>query len=648
MTLLRAATVISGKYRLDREFARGGMGSIWLARHIQLDMPVAIKFMDSALPEAADGRARFKREARSAALIRSPHVVQILDHGIDGEVPYIVMELLDGEHLGARLRREGRISLSAAATIATQVAKALRRAHAAGIIHRDLKPANIFLARSDEDEIVKILDFGIAKATAKEEGNEPTKTGVLMGSPNYMSPEQARGSKSIDHRSDLWSLGVILFRAITGEMAFTGDSEVDIILKICVGPLPVPSQVAPDLTPEIDAYFERALAREPAERFQSAREMATELNDLVTRMGPLADVAGPRRPTYDKERETASNTGDFPISKPALPADVPLWRRLLEGASDLEPTRSGAKEESRGRQQLPPTLREHSSQDDRPSTANILWDGPASSRGSMLRRSTPEDEAPASSRARAYAAPSSDDNPLAALRASPPSSSSSSSAQQDPPSTFRASLFGGALAGESSPASIRASMLARQKPFENSPASILANRADRVDRITKSREFDAPQPSMHASALARLSALADPFAPVLASGLAKLSASDDMPPSTRRGSMEERAGLFSRAAEGRPSSRPPPDPTDSTGQIARQFDQGILALKTALQNSSRSGESQPPELVAKISALIDEGFLALKTGDRQSTRRCWREALALDPTNRRLDLNLRKLEAKIR
>jgi serine/threonine-protein kinase len=643
MTLLRAATVISGKYRLDREFARGGMGSIWLARHIQLDMPVAIKFMDAGLPEAADGRARFKREARSAALIRSPHVVQILDHGIDGEVPYIVMELLDGEHLGQRLRREGRISISAAATIATQVAKALRRAHGAGIIHRDLKPANIFLARSDEDEIVKILDFGIAKATAKEEGNESTKTGVLMGSPNYMSPEQARGSKSIDHRSDLWSLGVILFRAITGDMAFTGDSEVDIILNICVGPLPVPSQVAPDLPAEVDAFFVRALAREPAERFQSAREMAAELNDLVTRMGPRADVVGPRRITVDKERATAPGTGDFPISKPALPADVPLWRRLLEGASDPDTARASGKGDARGRQQLPPTLREHSPEEDRPSKASMLRDGPVSSRGAMLPRPMLEDEAPVSSRARAYAGPSPDDNPMAVLRASPPSTSGpASKPQQESQQPFRASLFGSTMAAESSPASIRAIMLARQKPVDSSPASIHAN------MVAKSREFDAPQRSMHASALARLSSLADPFAPVLASGLAKLSASDDMPPSTRRGSAEDHPSLFPRMMEAKPSSRPPRDLTDSTGQIAHQFDQGILALKTALQNSSRSGESQPPELLAKISALIDEGFLALKTGDRQTTRRCWREALALDPTNRRLDLNLRKLEAKIR
>jgi len=159
---LREGTVIAGKYRLERPLARGGMGAVWVARHLQLDEQVAVKFMDISLPSAADARVRFEREAKSAARIRSPHVVQILDHGVDGEIPYIVMELLEGEHLGTRLKREGRLSLAAAAAITEQVTKALHRAHKAGIIHRDLKPANVFLARvDDDDEIVKILDFGI-------------------------------------------------------------------------------------------------------------------------------------------------------------------------------------------------------------------------------------------------------------------------------------------------------------------------------------------------------------------------------------------------------------------------------------------------------------------------------------------------------
>src|SRR6185503_490819 len=172
------------------------------AHHLQLDTQVALKFI-APLAEGGDTRPRFEREARAAAQLRSPHVVQILDHGVDGDQPYIAMELLEGEDLGERLRKENRISLQAAAIIFTQAAKALRRAHDAGIIHRDLKPSNVFLARFDEDEVVKLLDFGVAKDLGVSTGGF-TQTGVIFGSPAYMSPEQARGARVLDHRSDLW------------------------------------------------------------------------------------------------------------------------------------------------------------------------------------------------------------------------------------------------------------------------------------------------------------------------------------------------------------------------------------------------------------------------------------------------------------
>jgi len=342
---LRERVVIAGKYRLDRELARGGMGSVWVARHLQLDVPVAIKFMEIAVPSPTEALKRFKREAQSAAQIRSPHVVQILDHGVDRDVPYIVMELLEGEHLGDRLRRVRRLSLAASADIAVQVAKALRRAHEAGIIHRDLKPANIFLARIDEDEIVKVLDFGIAKAARGDGPDDVTKTGVVMGSPNYMSPEQARGIKTVDHRSDLWSLGVILFRAITGEMAFKGESDVDVILKICADPIPLPSEVAPDLPRELDAFFERALARDPAKRFQSAREMAAALVDVVKRLSMSGEVNAPH-PEYTPFSDHWSRGSMLDIPPPSLDAAVPnsptpqpeggesRLRQLLRGTAD--------------------------------------------------------------------------------------------------------------------------------------------------------------------------------------------------------------------------------------------------------------------------------------------------------------------------
>jgi serine/threonine-protein kinase len=287
--LLSNGVMIAGKYRLDRPLARGGMGSVWVARHLALDMPVAIKFMDASIASLDEALVRFEREAKLSARIRSPHVVEILDYGTDLGRPYIAMELLLGEHLGERLRREGRLALPDAATIVVQVAKALRRAHEAGVVHRDLKPANVFLSRFDDEEIVKLLDFGIAKSGWGDDA-EVTKTGVVLGSPSYMSPEQVRGIKYIDHRSDLWSLGVLLYRALTGQMPFQGESNLDVALRIAGEPYPLATSVAPDLPIEVDDLFARALARDREERFQSAREMAAAINGLCAVAGRVSDA----------------------------------------------------------------------------------------------------------------------------------------------------------------------------------------------------------------------------------------------------------------------------------------------------------------------------------------------------------------------
>jgi eukaryotic-like serine/threonine-protein kinase len=273
MIPIEEGSVFAGRYRLERALARGGMGSVWVAQHTQLDVHLAIKFMDPTFAASSDARSRFEREAKAAAKLQSPHVVQVHDYGVEDNTPFIVMELLVGEDLGDRLKRERRLSLKATSDIVTQTAKALRRAHEEKIVHRDLKPGNIFLAKNQDDEIVKVLDFGIAKARMSTDG-EVTKTGTLIGSPHYMSPEQARSGKNLDHRSDLWSLAVIVFRALTGHLPFPGDEIGEVIMAICADPIPVPSHVAPDLGPDVDQFFVRALARDPAKRFQSAKEMA--------------------------------------------------------------------------------------------------------------------------------------------------------------------------------------------------------------------------------------------------------------------------------------------------------------------------------------------------------------------------------------
>jgi serine/threonine-protein kinase len=279
---IAAGRVLSGRYRLIRPIGVGSQAAVWIAEHLALSTQVAVKLIDSSLARKDDMRERFRREATAAAQLRSAHVVQILDHGIDGDQPFIVMELLEGEDLYDRLRHRGRLTLYETSKIITQVARALTRAHAASIVHRDLKPENVFVVQNDDDEVVKVLDFGIAKVQSPDPGgSKRTELGELLGTPHYMSPEQIKGLAEIDHRTDLWALGVIAYQCATGQLPFDSQGMGDLLIKIAVADPPVPSQVTPGLTPAFDGWFERACAREPKDRFQSAREMADALARAV-------------------------------------------------------------------------------------------------------------------------------------------------------------------------------------------------------------------------------------------------------------------------------------------------------------------------------------------------------------------------------
>ncbi|WP_438000168.1 protein kinase [Sorangium sp. So ce185] len=275
---LESGSIIAGKYRLERALSAGGMGSVWVAQHVQLGTHVAVKLMGTAYAGSPAFRARFEREARAAAHLRSPHVVQVHDFGFEQGVPYLVMELLRGEDLSARLTRVRRLSLPETQRLLVHAGKALRSVHDAGLVHRDLKPANLFLARVDgeDEDMLKLIDFGIAKETATKLVSEASTTGEVMGSPHYMSPEQLRAERDIDARSDLWALGVILFRMVTGYLPFPGEVLAQVMTRILVEPIPSPRQLAPDLPPAIDAFFTRALARDRNQRFQSVREMVEE------------------------------------------------------------------------------------------------------------------------------------------------------------------------------------------------------------------------------------------------------------------------------------------------------------------------------------------------------------------------------------
>jgi hypothetical protein len=315
--ILGANTVVAGRFRLNRLLGRGGMGSVWHATHLGLDVPCAVKFIEGELAGTLDAQARFEREAKSAAQLRSPHVVQVIDHGVWEGTPYIAMELLEGEDLGSRLRRVGRIAPRDIVRITEQVGRALTKAHGSGIIHRDLKPDNIFLVPDDDREIAKVLDFGIAK-TGTDLVSGTTKTGAMLGTPYYMSPEQAQGTKAIDARADLWSMGVIVFECVTGVRPFDSEALGDLLVKIIISPLPVPSLLV-NAPPRFDAWWRRAAAREPAERFQSAKELSDALAVALADAVPVHSVSG----------------SGLSAAGGSAPAEPPVWRAPTESQGGM-------------------------------------------------------------------------------------------------------------------------------------------------------------------------------------------------------------------------------------------------------------------------------------------------------------------------
>ena len=274
MISLQPGSLIVGKYRLDHELACGGMGSLWVAHDGKLQRKVAVKFINSIAARHDDSLVRFELEARAMAHIRSPHVVQTHDYGVDQGHPYMVMELLDGEDLGARLARERCLDVVTISALLTQIARGLDAVHAAGIIHRDLKPANIFLSQIAGEETVKLIDFGVARSE-REDGQRTTDHGTLIGTLKYMAPEQALCEAEIDHRADLWSLAVIAYCLLTGKGPFSGSSREEMVLSICRDPIVAPSEHVTEVPPGVDAFFERAFQRAPADRFHSAGQMAS-------------------------------------------------------------------------------------------------------------------------------------------------------------------------------------------------------------------------------------------------------------------------------------------------------------------------------------------------------------------------------------
>jgi len=300
--------VLAGRYRLERQLGKGGMGSVWLAEHLALRSWVAVKLMDPAIAATPEGAERFRREAQAAASLRSAHVVQVLDYGLHETTPYLVMELMQGESLASCLEREKRLTPERTVAIMTQVARALGRAHSADIVHRDLKPDNIFLVREDDQELVKILDFGIAKTPQSQFGGMETRTGVTMGTPYYMSPEQVEGKKAVDFRTDLWAMAVIANECMTGVRPFDGSTFGELLLNICARPIPAPSSQGLHL-PGFDAWFAKATNRDPEQRFASAQDLANSLKDVVAGRAPEAPAFVPAATAAPAPAPTAQWVG---------------------------------------------------------------------------------------------------------------------------------------------------------------------------------------------------------------------------------------------------------------------------------------------------------------------------------------------------
>jgi len=302
--------------RLVEPLLEGELGSVWIADHLGLGTRVAVKFINRQQARCRPKLVkRFQREAAIAARLQSPHVVRTFDVGVtEHGAPYMIMELLRGEPLDARLRRTGQLSYREVELLVLQTCQLLGEAHRVGIVHRDLKPANLFLVDSGYELFVKVLDFGIAKSSDGGSNGPLTRRNAVLGSPRFMSPEQFRSAGDVDQRADLWSLAVVAYQALTGAPPFPGNSLGQVVLSIMEGKRARPTELNPSLPSALDGLFDRAFADKLADRFQHAGEFAAAFSAALRRDDRQpASAASRHRSPYGR----AANGAPLSFAAPA-------------------------------------------------------------------------------------------------------------------------------------------------------------------------------------------------------------------------------------------------------------------------------------------------------------------------------------------
>jgi serine/threonine-protein kinase len=434
---LGTARLVGGRYVLEAPIGRGGMGEVWRAEHVALRAPVAIKFLQGASAESETSRRRFLTEARVTASLKSRHAVQVFDYGVtDDGIPYLVMELLEGETLERRIARLGRLPVAATAALLQKAARALERAHALGIVHRDFKPENVMLVPDAEDggEAVKVVDFGIAKLiggledargsahnlTGPRAGRSPESFSVTstgMGTPFYMAPEQVNGGGSLGPAVDIWAFGVVAFECLTGKKPFEGDNVGKLLLRVLAGEPHAPASSLAPVPGAFDAWFRVACARRPDDRF---RDVQTAAAALVLALEPPA-IGDP--PALNQtpgatsiERPSAPEGAPAPPEKGRPPETVPPPSRdlpVLAIAAVLAAVAAGLAVRAGVR----------------PAPTRVSLTAPAQALGETPAPTPPPDPTPAALQA---SEPSPPPSPSEPVRGAPPPRASASSAPAAP------------------------------------------------------------------------------------------------------------------------------------------------------------------------------------------------------------------------